>query len=602
LKKIGDRAKVAPRSFGQLLQTYARELSVPDERFNRFYEYEPIPLLMQDGGFFRDKRRIKAICGANKASKTWAGVIEAVMVYTGIVPRALRGVYPHKIPTRPRHVRIIVQDYSKHWAETIRPILTGADYGMLPEAWSDYNEQEHMFVGPDGSYLSIVAIDPTEKTDPNILRGPQIDHTMIDEINTEVAFAESFARSASLKSGPRTLTLTYCPQNGYACWTYDRIYAAAYDKLSKRKLPLEKQHPDIFCQVVKMRDNPSITEETIRSYVATFRDWEIPYRVDGEYSQRASNPYFHMDTLLKWEKENRCFEGVPVRVVEGKIDVDLGKFESKIELAKANRDEDAIWRMWDEPTEKHKYACLVDPAEGNKDSDFSVCDIWDLTDRSDVFQVAQLRTRALKPGAFAVQCGCMATQFGALIVPETNNTAGGIVIDRLRNYQNLYRRISAGRVSEEESERLGFHTGPMNKGTILEDLYKLLQRHAQNNKCPIRSKDTLLEMLAYEEQIQRDKFGVSRCVWAARLGAHDDTVMTAALAARICVHEYSKLGTCVLSRKLIQEPLTKMEKEAKADSSTTGGAYQNMKKKPNLMDLRKKYTTTDDPNRRNFHG
>ncbi len=603
IKKRGDIAKSAPRSFGQIIQQEGRTIAVPDERFNRFYNYEPIPVLMQEDGFFRDKRKTKAICGANKASKTWAGIIESIMIYTGIIPKALQGVYPHKIPTRPRHVRIIVQDYSKHWAETIRPILIGSDYGMLPEAWSEYNESEHMFIGPDGSYLSIMAVDPTEKTDPNILRGPQLDHTMIDEINTEVAFSESLARAASLRSGPRTVTLTYCPQNGFACWTYDVLYAACYDKLSKKRLPKEKQHPDIFCQVVTMRDNPSISEETIRTLIATFRTWEVPFRVHGEYSQRAQNPYFNGDMLMQWIKENRTYDGVSVRLVEDKTDVDIGKFESHMEMVRGGRaDDDTTWKLWDEPTEKHRYVCAVDCAEGNQDSDFSVADIWDLTDKSNVFQVAQLRTRSLKAGAFALQAACMATQFNALLVPETNNTAGGIVIDRVRNFANLYRRMSVGRATEEESERLGFHTGPMNKGTILEDLFKLFQRHHASKLCPVRSKLTLDELMSYEEQIQRDKFGVSRCVWGARLGFHDDTVMTAAIAARIATHEYHKLPTCIITRKMLQAGLSKMEKEAKTATSTTGGAYQGMKKKPDLMTLRNKFAKNSDPNRRTFHG
>jgi len=350
-----------------------------------------------------------------------------------------------------------------------------------------------------------------------------------------------------------------------------------------------------------MRDNPSIDEETIRSMIATFREWEVPFRVFGEYSQRASNPYFKMEMLLQWEKENRTYDGVLVRLVEGKIDVDSGKFPSTMDVAKDERDDGLLWNVWAEPTNGHKYVSTVDAAEGNKDSDFSVADVWDLTDRQNVVQVAQLRTRILKAGAFAVQAACMATHYKALLVPETNNTAGGIVIDRVRNYENLYRRMSVGRVSEDETERLGFHTGPLNKGTILEDLYKLLQRHYGDGKCPLRCRQTLMELLAYEEQIQRDKFGVSRCVWGARLGAHDDTVITAALAARIVTHEYFKLQACIIEKRMVQTP-SKLEQAAARASTTTGGAYGGMKKKPSLTELRAKYHVTQDPNRRTFYG
>lgn len=603
MKKKGDIQKAAPRSFGQIIQTGVKDLKIQDERFQRFYNYVPLPALVAEDGFWREKRRrIKAIVGGNRSGKSTSGVHESVMIYTGIIPKALQGVYPHKIPKRPRHVRIIVQDYSKHWAETIRPMLLSPDYGILPEAWSEWNEQEHMFTGPDGSYLSIVAIDPSEKTDPNVLRGPSIDHTQIDEINTEVCFGETVARAAAIKDGPRTVTLTYCPQNGYQCWTYDRIYAACYDKLTKRRLLREKQHPEIFSQVITMRDNPSITEETIQALIASFRDWEVPFRVFGEYSQRASNPYFNMEMLLKWEKENRTFEGARVRVIEEKINVEEGKFQSRMEIAQTGPDDGTIWQVWAEPQQGKKYLCSVDCAEGNPDGDYSVADIWDFTDPSDVMQVAQLRTRSIKAGAFAIQAACMATLYNALLVPESLGAAGGIVVDRVRNYTYIYRRMSVGRVSEEETERLGFHTGPLNKGTMLEDLYKLLQKHNATRRCPIRCRQTLIELLGYEEQIQRDRFGVSRCVWAARLGSHDDTVMSAAIAARVGVHEHYKLPSCVLTRKLAQSPLTKMEKDAQLASNSVGGAYSGMKKKPSLEDLRRKYARPQDRNRRSLHG
>lgn len=603
MKKRGDISKVSPRSFGQIIQQEGRTIAVPDERFDRFYNYQPLPVLIQEDGFWRSKKRTKAIIGANQAGKTMSGLVEAIMIFTGIVPKALQGIYPHKIPSRPRHVRIIVGDYAKRYSENIEPFLTGPDYGMLPEAWSNYNPQDHMFVGPDGSYLSIMAIDPTEKTDPTVLRGPKLDHTMIDEISTEVCFGESLVRAAALKSGPRTVTLTYCAQNGFACWTYDRIYATCYDKLTKKRLPKEKQHTDIFAQTITMRDNPNISEETIRSFIASLREWEIPYRVYGEYSQRAQNPYFKMEMLLQWEKENRCYDGVQVRLVEDKVDVETGKFESHFDLAQGLRDDGTLWRMWNDPIEKHKYLCSVDCAEGNMDGDFSVADIWDFTNPSDIIQVAQFRTRSIKAGAFGVQAACGATLYNALLVPESLGAAGGIVVDRVRNYKNIYRRITVGRVSEDETERLGFHTGPMNKGTMLEDAYKILVQHNANKKCPIRSKQTLMELLSYEEQIQRDKFGVSRCVWGARLGYHDDCVMSLAIAARVGVHEHSKLSPCVLTRKVINSGLSKLEQGVKKANTTTGGAYSNMRPKKSLDELRRKYTVpAEDKNTRSVHG
>jgi hypothetical protein len=111
-----------------------------------------------------------------------------------------------------------------------------------------------------------------------------------------------------------------------------------------------------------------------------------------------------------------------------------------------------------------------------------------------------------------------------------------------------------------------------------------------------------MEMIGYEEQIQRDKFGVSRCVWAARLGSHDDTVMSAAIAARVGIHEHHKLMACMKTYNMPQSAMTRMETDAKKASSHTGGAYSGMIKKPSMSELRRKYAQSADTNRRTFHG
>jgi hypothetical protein len=206
-----------------------------DVRFNRLWNYKPLDVLKD---WWSSPARTKAVIGSNKSGKTITGVVEAVSIYTGMIPPSLRNLYPHNIPLhRERHVRIIVQDYTKHWPETIRTYLISDEYGYLPREWAaNYDPDEHIFYGPDGSWLSIMAIDPRKTTDPNILRGPLVDHTLIDEINTRTVYTESLMRSVTLPDGPQTVTLTFCPQEGRGCWTYKDIYGMGYDLRTDEKL------------------------------------------------------------------------------------------------------------------------------------------------------------------------------------------------------------------------------------------------------------------------------------------------------------------------------------------------------------------------------
>lgn len=598
MKKQGDKQKESPQSIGELAAEMAASIQVKDARFQYFWNYKPIPKLLEPDGFFRSEKKTKALLGANKSSKSTACIFEVVMVYTGMIPPSMQGVYPHEIPkNRPRRVRIIVQDYSKHWPETIRPLLLGdpkqGAEGMLPEAWSDWNEDEHMFTGPDGSYLSIVAVDPHEDVDPNVLRGPLIDHTMIDEINKMDVYTESLTRGASLQDGPKTVTLCYCPQEGYSCWTYEQLYAACYDTATKKKLPPEKRHPDIFAQVVSMRDNPSIGPRELSAFISSLKPWEVAYRVNGEYSQRSSNPYFNMEMLTYWEERNMYSDGIPYRCIEKEVNLENGVFKAelhKIDEAESYDEKyEPVWRLWDAPKDGHKYVMVMDSAEGNPDSDNQCCDIWDAITPEKPIQVAQLRMRLIKPGEFAVQCACVATLFGkCLLVIEMNNTSGGICMDRIRNYDNLYKRVSIKKTDMDQTDQIGWHTDKFTKGPALESAYKKLNeifRKHNGSYTPINSKFTLMEMEAFEERVVRNARNVSQTVWGARKGEHDDCVTTLAIAFRIMYNEQYKIITCNLPKKEVSCYKSILEEQAKKQARSRG-AFSGLRKKPSLNSLR----------------
>jgi len=599
-KKKGDKQKDGPVSLSEMTREFVEGLKVKDERWERFYNYQPIPIYLREGGFWRTDKRVKAIIGANRTHKTYQACLESVIVFTGIIPKALQGVYPHEIPqNRPRHVRIIVQDYTKHWPEVIRPMLVGEDYGILPEGWDNWNESEKMFTGPDGSYLSILAVDPHEKDTlrvANRVRGAQIDHTMIDEINHMIVYTESLVRMAQVKDGPRTITLSFCPQEGYECWTYEELYCSGYDKRTKLPLPPDKLHPTIFAQQVRMRDNPNITPEVRAEICSGLKDWEIAFRVDGEYSQRAANPYFNMEMLIDWEQGRRCSDGIPVKMVEVDVSPDKGVFKGRMEMA-TDFDEqfEPVWRVWELPKHGEKYLVTSDSAEGNKQSDMNVSDVWKVTDPQKPVQVAQLRIRLIKPGEHAVQAACMANYYGdCLLVPERNTTAGGIFVERVRNYKNIYTQVKdVGDLDVKETTKLGWSTTNTTKGPMLETCYKRLQEFAamgsegEENWCPIKSAFTLHELMGYEERVVKRENGMkSTVVWGGRAGAHDDTVITCSIAMQIVTHEYEKISACILKKNVpVSHELSELEKKAAA-ASVGKRAFQKLRKKRSLKELR----------------
>ena len=339
-KAKGNIKANRPPTMAELTAGLAESVKKKDPRYEFFYKYAFPPAAIP---FFKSPKKTKVLAGANRSRKSSYALVESVMIYTGIIPEELKGVYAHERELldispggrhhRPRLVRIVVMDFTKHWPTVIRRMLLGDpsknEVGLLPEAWSDWNEKEHLFEGPDGSILDIFAADPSQmKADTRNLRGASVDHTMIDEINTESVYTESLVRGSQLNDGPRTVTCAYCPQEGYDCWHYDLFYKAGYDPVTKKPLPEEKRNPSIYYQQISMRDNPSISEEQIQHLINSMRPWEVAYRVHGEYSYRGENPYFQIETLVKWEAYTTA--GKTYLVDEEVADPDTGEFKGKL--------------------------------------------------------------------------------------------------------------------------------------------------------------------------------------------------------------------------------------------------------------------------------
>jgi len=608
-KKIEDLQSKQHRPMSEINRELARKLKTTDSRLECFLSFQPPPVYLRKGGYFRSKKRTKVIVGANKSYKTSVALWEDVMIYTGMIPAALRGVYAFEDDLkdmvsgpkrRPRQVRIIVQDYSKAFPETIEPMLLGdpehGGRGFLPEAWSNYDKEKHMFHGPDGSFLSIMSVDPTQKIDPRKLRGPLIDHTHICENSLQVAYSESLTRSAGLKNGPRDVAFEFCPQDGYEDWTYKRFYASGYDTKTDERLPEEKCNPAIFVQSVTMRDNPDITEEYIQELEQSIPAYQVAFRIHGKYSAMAMNPYFHADMLQEWYKGKQVSDGDPYYFANEEVDTERGIFKGKFVHDKRGEIDEMtspVWRLWGYPIRGEKYVLSADSSMGNPGSDFQSADILRLLDFGGFqgfLQVAQLRMRLLKPGDFAIQCAMAANYFGGcMLIPEVMGESGGTFVDRIRRYPNLYTRMGppTKQNNDKPVKKLGWHTDRYSKPLMLETLYKTLQRCYRLGFCPINSTFTLSEMMSFEERIVKDKMDdLMRTEWGNRPGAHDDTVISMSIGNRIISAEKNRISSCNISDGLLEpDYVSVLEKDAK---KSNGGdrAFQNNKPQLKLEDLR----------------
>lgn len=589
-----------------ILQTVEDLDASGDSRFQRFFNYKPLPALME---WWASTKKVNAIAGANRSGKSTSGIVKAIMVYTGIIPDALQGVYPWHIPRhRPRRVVLVVQDYTKHWPLVLQQMLLSEDMGMLPRLWSgDYDPQEHTFYGPDGidgeprtgSFLSVIACDPSIGDDvlPTQLRGPQVDHALADEITTRAVFTELVARSAAIQDGPGTVDYVYCPQEGTGKWDYKEIYGASYDLRTNRRLPPEKQHPQINCVRISMRDNPSITPENLQKQIDSYRDHERAYRVEGMYSDHAESPFFNMDMLYDWERSGRLKEGAAFECVIEKVDVETGEFTGKMQPSRLRDfwNIENLWQVWEEPIPGETYLLTLDAGEGKK-KDWHSADVWRISHERKIdssqhkpVQVAQFHKNTGEPDVVADMCGIVANWYGGcLLAFERNNTCGGTVYGRLHYYPNCYRRAKIKDDTISEDQKIGWFTDAVNKPEACHNAKRIVEdwKARFGDFCGLNSIETLYDILAFEDRIILGENGRRKRLLAAKKGSHDDCVTSLWIMAYILTNQkYLLTPMPERSTSRANEYISPLEQKAAQSAGRTHEHFPHLTARPSMREI-----------------
>jgi hypothetical protein len=365
-------------------------------------------------------------------------------------------------------------------------------------------------------------------------------------------------------------------------------------------------NPNYYIQRVTVYDNPAINEETIDAMIASFKKHEIGYRIKGLYTTRATDPYYDMDLLLRWEKDREWFSGIPFKVEIEEVNVEAGVFRGELVQVTTGVDEeeDDIWRLWEWPQNGEYYLMTIDASEGRAGSDYQVADIWRCSEKgiltpNRVVQAMQFRKRLILPGEFIVQCLCVATRWGEMLVAyEVNNTCGGTLRDRSRNYTNLYTRSRTQKAEVIESELLGWHTDSQNKPSALECSYTMHRAWgaSKDDFCGLRSKQTHEEMTSFEEKIIRDdKTNIAKRVFGAKLGGFDDTITTLWIMSYIVQMQPELLTKCIIRPVRAEDQYrSRLEEYAARQAARQKKRFTTLQKKPSLLSLSK--------NRRHNHG
>lgn len=245
------------------------------------------------------------------------------------------------------------------------------------------------------------------------------------------------------------------------------------------------------------------------SFVTSVIKWDdVPGR-DEEWKKEQIKI---LGSVESFEQEFNC---TFLQKGESSIDAELfEKFKNMCSEAVLSL-QDGKYKIWKMPQDNRIYIAGVDVAEG-VGQDYSVIQILDITDLTNIEQVACFRSNTIDVPNFTTQLHEILTQWGKPLAMIERNNCGAQVVDNLHHihkYENIINYGSA--VAGRKKEQMGVvaHTNTKHKGV-------LNMRYWVNELQCVRFNDvnTIQEL----KEFVRKPNGT----WSARGSSKDDCVMS----------------------------------------------------------------------------
>lgn len=262
------------------------------------------------------------------------------------------------------------------------------------------------------------------------------------------------------------------------------------------------------------------------SFVTSIIKWnDVPGR-DEEWRKEQIKI---LGSVESFEQEYNC---VFLQKGESSIDAEqFEKFKSMCSDPILSLD-DGKYKIWRMPEESRIYVAGIDVSEG-VGQDYSVIQMLDITDLSNIEQVACYRSNIIDVPSFTTKAHEILTQWGMPLAMIERNNCGAQVVDNLHHIHKYDNIVSYGAaIAGRKKEQLGViaHTNTKHKGV-------LNMRYWVNELECIRFND--INTISELKEFVRKPNGS----WSARGSNKDDSVMSLIWALMILENDANS-GIC----------------------------------------------------------
>ena len=235
--------------------------------------------------------------------------------------------------------------------------------------------------------------------------------------------------------------------------------------------------------------------------------WDEPPNRTEEFKRKT------IENLGSYESWLQEYENVFLQHGDGAIDHE--HFDKLIKSAKPPIEiyEDGCYKIYEPATLDKIYVAGVDTAEGIG-KDHSVIVIYDMTDLTNVEQVAMYSSNRISPYDFTTKTYEILSQWGKPLALIERNGVGAQVADNLRNRYSYEKMVNWGGQLANRKQQNGMISHSNTKGKAITNM-----RYWMNElKCvKLNDIETIKEF--------RDFTRYPNGSWAAKTGCHDDKVM-----------------------------------------------------------------------------
>jgi hypothetical protein len=176
-------------------------------------------------------------------------------------------------------------------------------------------------------------------------------------------------------------------------------------------------------------------------------------------------------------------------------------------------------KIYHNPVEDHKYIIGIDTAEG-VGSDNTAMHIWDITDNSNIIEVASFSDQSIRPDQIANIAIDLGNEYNeAFIIPERNGSGLTTVLKlKEKGYRNLFVNRQIDKKTQKQKNEYGWRTQGSNRDLMIDDFIELFE----NDNLVINSNILIQQMKTF---VRKDNGRREHDT-----GYHDDSLFASFLA------------------------------------------------------------------------